>query len=108
MKHIANSIQVPETFVNWLKENKVIGIVVGWALVGQLNKVTTAFVDTIIEPCFDRNGDGKNDLDAYELDVGGVRLQLGKFMGTILHAAVAIMVLYIFILSIEGRGAGTK
>lgn len=105
MKHMVGGVKVPDTFVTWLKENKVIGIVVGWALVGQLNKVTTSFVDTIIEPCFDRNGDGKNDLDTYELEVSGVRLQLGKFMGTLLHAAVAIFVLYIFILSIESRKA---
>lgn len=80
-------------FLNFVREQGVVGLAVGFILGGAVSKTVTSLVDNIINPIVGILL-GKVDLSQKALVVGGVALKYGAFVSTIVDFVIVAAVIY--------------
>jgi large conductance mechanosensitive channel len=80
-------------FSDFIREQGVVGLAVGFILGGAVSKTVTSLVDNIINPLVGALM-GKVDLKDRVLDVGSVALKWGAFVSTIVDFIIVAAVIY--------------
>lgn len=80
-------------FLNFIREQGVVGLAVGFILGGAVSKTVTSLVDNIINPIVGALM-GKVDLADKALSMGGVTLKYGAFVSTVVDFVIVAAVVY--------------
>ena len=80
-------------FLNFIREQGVVGLAVGFILGGAVSKVVTGLVNDIINPLLGSLLGGAN-LDQLAWQVGENKVMLGSFINTIIDFVIIAFVFY--------------
>ncbi len=80
-------------FLNFIREQGVVGLAVGFILGGAVSKTVSSLVDNIINPIVGAIL-GKVALDDKMFSMGGVSLKYGAFISTVVDFVIVAAVIY--------------
>jgi large conductance mechanosensitive channel len=80
-------------FINFVREQGVVGLAVGFILGGAVSKMVTAFVTDIINPIIGLLIGGLNLKNAY-LSIGAAKLMWGDFISVTVDFLIVAFVVY--------------
>ncbi|OGG13446.1 hypothetical protein A3D77_04910 [Candidatus Gottesmanbacteria bacterium RIFCSPHIGHO2_02_FULL_39_11] len=81
-------------FVDFVREQGVIGLAVGFILGGSISKVVTSLVTDIINPILGIVLGAAGDLKDYSLKIGSVNIKWGDFLANVIDFLVIATVIY--------------
>jgi len=81
-------------FINFIREQGVVGLAVGFILGGAVSKVVTALVTDIINPLLGIAMGKAKGLDTTVLHIGSTSLLYGDFISVIIDFLVVALVVY--------------
>jgi large conductance mechanosensitive channel len=90
-EHVANQLQ---GFLDFIREQGVVGLAVGFILGGAVSKVVTSLVNDIINPLLGLVLGAAGGLEAASFKLLGAEIMYGKFVGVIIDFIVIALVVY--------------
>ncbi len=86
-------------FLNFIREQGVVGLAVGFILGGAVSKTVSSLVDNIINPIIGAIL-GKVDLAEKVFTMGGVALKYGAFISTVVDFVIIAGVVYFGVIAL--------
>ena len=88
------------TFIDFLQEKHVLMTVIGLIMAREAKYLTDSFLDDIVMPVINRDGDcdGEEDIDTlkkYKLKLGGATINIGNFAITIIKNFIVLLIVYV-------------
>lgn len=84
-------------FFDFIREQGVVGLAVGFVLGGSVKNVVTALVEDLINPFLGILLGAAGDLQSYSLWVGAAEVKWGHFLSVIIDFMVVAAVIYFVI-----------
>ncbi len=84
-------------FLQFVREQGVVGLAVGFILGGAISKVVSSVVSDIVNPLLGLVMGSVRGLEAVVVDVGGAKVLLGHFFSVFLDFIVIALVVYVFV-----------
>lgn len=81
-------------FLNFVREQGVVGLAVGFMLGGAVSKVVSALVTDIINPILGIALGGADGLKAASINIGSIKILYGDFITVVIDFAVIALVVY--------------
>lgn len=81
-------------FMNFIREQGVVGLAVGFILGGAVSKVVASLVNDIINPILGVALGGAGDLSTAALKIGDVSIMWGSFINVIIDFIIIALVVY--------------
>ncbi|MBN1263094.1 MAG: MscL family protein [Candidatus Pacebacteria bacterium] len=81
-------------FLNFIREQGVVGLAVGFILGGAVSKVVASLVEDIINPILGVVLGAAGGLETAVLKLGPVEIKLGNFVGVVIDFLVIALVVY--------------
>lgn len=81
-------------FINFIREQGVVGLAVGFILGGAISKVVTSLVNDIINPMLGVLLGSAGNLDQVFIAVGSNKIMLGSFINVLIDFIVVAFVVY--------------
>lgn len=81
-------------FLNFVREQGVVGLAVGFLLGGAVSKLVTAFISDIVNPLISLLFGFTGELRDASLQVGNSELMWGNFLSTMIDFIVIALVVY--------------
>ena len=81
-------------FINFIREQGIVGLAVGFILGGAVSKVVAALVSDIINPLLGAALGTTKELKTASFDIGAVRILYGDFISVIIDFLVIALVIY--------------
>ncbi len=81
-------------FLDFIREQGVVGLAVGFILGGAVSKVVTSLVTDIINPVLGVILGGVGNLSTISLQIGSVNLMWGSFVSVLIDFLVIALVVY--------------
>lgn len=81
-------------FVNFIREQGVVGLAVGFILGGAVSKVVSSMVNDLINPLLGILLGATGELDNAYLEIASVKIMWGNFLGNLIDFLVIAMVVY--------------
>lgn len=81
-------------FINFIREQGVIGLAVGFILGGAVSKVVAALVDDLVNPIVGVLLRRAGDLQDITVNVGGVVIKWGHLVATLIDLIIIAAVVY--------------
>lgn len=81
-------------FVDFIREQGVVGLAVGFILGGAVAKVVASLVEDIINPLLGVALGAAGELQEAVLTIGAVELRWGSFLGVVIDFLVIALVVY--------------
>ena len=81
-------------FINFIREQGVVGLAVGFILGGAISKVVSSLVNDIINPILGAFLGGADSLEQIFFQIGSVKVMWGSFVSVILDFVVIALVVY--------------
>ncbi len=81
-------------FVDFIREQGVVGLAVGFILGGAVSKVVASLVEDIINPILGLILGAAGDLNTIVLSLGKVDIMLGSFISVVIDFLVIALVVY--------------
>ena len=81
-------------FIDFIREQGVVGLAVGFILGGAVSKVVSALVTDIINPLLSFALGSVNGLKSASLSLGSVQILYGDFLGIVVDFVVIALVVY--------------
>ncbi len=81
-------------FIEFVREQGVIGLAIGFILGGAVTKVVTSLVEDIINPLIGIVGGGTESLASAMIRVGNSEIKYGQFIGVLINFVIISAVVY--------------
>ena len=81
-------------FMNFIREQGVMGLAIGFILGGSVSKVVTALVQDIINPILGIILGSTDGLAKASLKVGSIQIMWGHFVGVLIDFVIIALVVY--------------
>ena len=81
-------------FTDFIREQGIVGLAVGFILGGAVSKVVASLVDNIINPVLGIIMGAAGNLSEYTFQVGSATIMWGSFIGTVVDFLVVALVVY--------------
>lgn len=81
-------------FIDFLREQGVIGLAVGFILGGAVSNVVAALVEDIINPIIGLILGGTSALSGMSIHIGSVEIMIGNFIAVLIDFAIVAAVVY--------------
>ena len=81
-------------FINFIREQGVVGLAVGFILGGAVSKVVSAIVTDIVNPILGIALGAVGDLKEAYFQIGSAKIMYGDFLSTAIDFAVIALVVY--------------
>ena len=82
-------------FVDFIREQGVVGLAVGFILGGSINSVVTAFVHDLLSPLIGLLLGAAGNLPEATLTIGSAKLMWGDFVSIFINFLLMAMVVYV-------------
>jgi large conductance mechanosensitive channel len=87
--------QVSKSFLSFLVDKKVLTIGIGLMIASQLSVLTNTFTKSIINPIINKLiKDKTQTLDELEVEIVGVKFEVGKLISSIINFLIVLIILY--------------
>lgn len=86
--------KIMKGFINFIREQGIVGLAVGFILGGAVSKVVAALVSDIINPLLGAALGTTKELKTASFDIGAVRILYGDFISVIIDFLVIALVIY--------------
>lgn len=83
-----------KNFMNFVREQGVVGLAVGFILGGAVKGVVTSLVEDIINPIIGILMGATGNLESYSIVVGGAEIKWGSFVSVLLDFVIVAAVVY--------------
>ena len=83
-----------QSFINFIREQGVMGLAIGFILGGAVSKVVASFVEDIINPILGIVLGATGALDAAVFAIGPVEILWGSFVTTIIDFIIIALVIF--------------
>ncbi len=83
-----------KNFINFIREQGVVGLAVGFILGGAVSKVVASLVNDIINPILGLAMGGAGDLSTAAIKIGEVSIMWGSFINVIIDFIVIALVVF--------------
>ena len=83
-----------QDFINFIREQGVMGLAIGFILGGAVSKVVASFVEDIVNPVLGVILGAAGALDQAMLKIGPVEILWGSFVATIIDFLIIALVIY--------------
>ena len=83
-----------QSFINFIREQGVMGLAIGFILGGAVSKVVASFVQDIINPILGIALGAIGSLDAAVFKIGSVEILWGSFAATIIDFVIIALVIF--------------
>jgi len=90
-------------FFDFIREQGVVGLAIGFILGGSVSKVVSALVEDIINPFLGILLGAVGGLEAAVLKIGPAQIKYGHFIGVIIDFVVIALVVYYVFKSLESK-----
>lgn len=87
-------------FIDFIREQGVVGLAVGFILGGSVSKVVSSIVNDLINPLLGLVLGKAGDLKSYSLELGTAKLMWGSFTANLIDFLVIAFVVYYLVKSI--------
>jgi len=84
-------------FLDFIRQQGVVGLAVGFILGGSVSKVVSAFVEDIINPILGVILGLASGFDKASLVIGPIKIEYGHFLSVLIDFIVIAFVIYFFI-----------
>ena len=84
-------------FLNFIREQGVVGLAVGFVLGGAISKLVSSLVNDIVNPVLGIFLGATGSLKDYSLVVGSVKVLWGDFLATTIDFLVIAFVVYVLV-----------
>lgn len=81
-------------FINFIREQGVVGLAVGFILGGAISKVVASLVTDVINPILGVILGATGELKDIAIKVGSVKIMVGSFINTMIDFMVIALVIY--------------
>lgn len=81
-------------FLNFIREQGVVGLAVGFILGGAVSKVVTALINDVINPLLGLVLGKAQGLTALTISIGGAKLLFGDLLSVLIDFVVIALVVY--------------
>lgn len=86
-----------KNFIEFIREQGVVGLAIGFILGGAVTKVVTSLVEDIINPLIGIIGGGTESLASAMITIGNSEIKYGQFIGVLINfIIIAAVVYYVF------------
>jgi large conductance mechanosensitive channel len=92
--HLKKGESVMKGFVDFIREQGVVGLAVGFILGGSVSKVVTAIVTDLVNPLLGIVLGAAGNLKDYALKVGSAKIMWGDFLANLIDFIVIALVVY--------------
>lgn len=82
-------------FMEFIREQGVVGLAVGFILGGAVSKVVASLVNDVINPLLGIILGAADGLQTATIQIGTANIMLGSFLGTLIDFAVIAAVVYV-------------
>lgn len=82
-------------FLDFIREQGVVGLAVGFLLGGAVSKTVTSFVTDIVNPIIGAIFGAAGNLNAATFTLGGATIAWGNFVSTIIDFLIIALVVYV-------------
>jgi large conductance mechanosensitive channel len=89
-----NNIKIMKGFLNFIREQGVVGLAVGFILGGAVSKVVSALVTDIINPVLGLALGAAGDLKTAAINIGSAKILYGDLISVIIDFIVIAFVVY--------------
>jgi large conductance mechanosensitive channel len=86
---------IVKDFFNFIREQGVVGLAVGFILGGSITKVVNSMVTDLVNPLLGILLGAFGNLDDYMLQVGGAKILYGNFLSNLINFLVVALVVYV-------------
>lgn len=86
-----------KNFINFIREQGVIGLAVGFILGGSIQKVVSSIVNDLINPVLGILLGAVGNLSDYYWQVGGAKVMYGRFVANLIDFVTIATVIYVSI-----------
>ena len=84
-----------KNFIQFVREQGVVGLAVGFLLGGAVSKLVNALINDLINPLLGLVLGVAGNLDTAVLAIGGAEIKYGHFISTLIDFAVIATVIYV-------------
>ncbi len=84
-------------FLNFIREQGVVGLAVGFVLGGAVSKVVSSLVDNIINPILGMALGFAGELKEASFQIGSAKIAWGSFVNTTIDFLVVALVVYLIV-----------
>jgi large conductance mechanosensitive channel len=81
-------------FINFIREQGVVGLAIGFILGGAVSTLVKSFVEDIINPIINPLLGAAGNINTATLTLGPVKLQLGNFTSNLINFIIIALVVY--------------
>ena len=81
-------------FLNFIREQGVMGLAVGFILGGSVSKVITSLVNDIINPILSIILGATDKFESLSLQVGSIQIHYGSFLSVLINFLIISLVVY--------------
>ncbi len=85
---------IMKEFINFIREQGVVGLAVGFIMGGSISKVVTSLVTDLINPVLGIILGKAGDLKQMYLQVGGAKIMWGNFLNSMIDFMIIAAVVY--------------
>ncbi|HLC93934.1 MAG TPA: MscL family protein [Patescibacteria group bacterium] len=83
-------------FVDFIREQGIIGLAIGFVLGGSISKLVTSMVNDLINPLLALGLGRVGELRDIVLRIGSAKVMVGNFLGTLIDFVIIAFVIYFF------------
>ncbi|MBP9798033.1 MscL family protein [Candidatus Woesebacteria bacterium] len=83
-----------EGFMNFIREQGVMGLAIGFVLGGSVSKVVTSLVQDIINPVLGIVLGANDGLAKASLEISSIKIMWGHFLSVVIDFAIIALVVY--------------
>ncbi len=84
-----------KNFINFIREQGVVGLAVGFILGGSITKVVSSMVNDLVNPLLGILLGAVGDLSDYYWQVGGAQVMYGRFLAQLIDFLTVALVVFI-------------
>jgi len=92
--YLRKGVKIMKGFIEFIREQGVVGLAVGFILGGAVSKVVSSLVSDIINPVLGMILGAAGNLDESYLPIGNAKLMWGSFVNTTIDFLVIALVVY--------------
>lgn len=82
-------------FLNFIREQGVVGLAVGFVLGGAVSKFVTAMIVDVVNPLLGLALGTVGDLEQFTINVGPAKLMVGDFLSNLIDLLVIALIVYV-------------
>jgi len=92
---IERTRMIVREFTNFIREQGVVGLAVGFILGGSITKVVSSIVTDLVNPLLGILLGAFGNLEDYYWQVGGAKILYGNFLSNLINFLVVALVVYV-------------